>query len=237
MLHEFEGPLSNRVALPELLALPYRLQTYFAQIRPIGDCTAEDGEFIGHMLMDAALQAAKAKRKEAVATFFSRTAMLREAPMANLATMLQSMISNESHSILAGDVATQDPAHLTAADAEAIGDGITSIRRVHFAPTKAVQEVFAQYAALRVTAQLCPWFEPMLTVIITRLMEASIGKKLRLAQSAALSLLDVGSDVFAMLTYYVAGEVLHGLADLNGGLLQHRGAGDPRLLPQYAPQR
>jgi hypothetical protein len=50
----------------------------------------------------------------------------------------------------------------------------------------------------------------MLTVIIARLMEASIGKTLRLTQSAALSLLDVGSDVFAMLTYYVAGELLTG---------------------------
>jgi hypothetical protein len=53
--------------------------------------------------------------------------MLRQAPVANLATMLQSMISNETHNILAGDVATQDPAQLTAADAETIGDGITSI--------------------------------------------------------------------------------------------------------------
>jgi hypothetical protein len=190
--------------------LPCTLQTYFAQIRPIGDCTAEDGEFIGHMLMDAALQAAKAKRAEAVAAFVSHTAMLREAPVANLATMLQSMISNEGHSILASDVATQDPAQLTAADVQTIGDGITSIRRVHFAPTKAVQEAFAQYPVLRVMAQQCPWFEPMLAVIISRLMEASIGKKVRLAQSAALSLLDVGSDVFAMLTYYVAGEVLTG---------------------------
>jgi hypothetical protein len=136
--------------------------------------------------------------------------MLREAPVANLATMLQSMISKKRHNILASDVATLVPAELTAADARVIGDGITSIRRGHAVPTKAVQEVLAQYPVLRAAAQQCPWFEPMLTVIITRLMEASIGKKLRLTQSATLSLLDVGSDVFAMLTYYVAGEVLTG---------------------------
>jgi hypothetical protein len=202
--------ITNRIALPALMALPYGLQTYFAQIRPIGDCTAEDGEFIGHMLMDAALKAPKAQRKEAVATFIARTAMLREASVANLATMLQSMISKKRHNILAGDVATQATAELTAADARVIGDGITSIRRGHVVPTKVVQEVLAQYPVLRTAVQQYPWFEPMLTVIITRLMEASIGKKLRLAQSTVLSLLDVGSDLFAMLAYFVAGEVLTG---------------------------
>jgi hypothetical protein len=54
--------VTNRVALPALMALPYKLQTYFAQIRPIGDCTAEDGEFIGHMLMDTALKTPTAQR-------------------------------------------------------------------------------------------------------------------------------------------------------------------------------
>jgi hypothetical protein len=201
---------TNRIALPALLALPFQLQEYFMQIRPIEDLSAEDGRFIGQMLMHVALKAPKAHRAKAVAKFVLRTAMLREAPLANLPTVLETMISKDCHNILAGDVATQGLAQLTASDAKTIGDGITTIRRRHFAPANAVEDIFNQYNVLRATAQQCPWFEPMLTVVITRLMDVSIGQKLRLAQSTVLSLLDVGTDLFAMLAYYVAGEMFTG---------------------------
>jgi hypothetical protein len=197
---------TNRVAIPTLVKLPYALQVYFAQIRPIDTCKAEDGTFIGHMLMNAALDASKARRAEAVAAFVSCTEALRKAPLVHLDILLHYMICKKSLKVLAGDISTHDPAQLTAADAETIGDGITRIRRGHVAPVKAVAEVFAKYDVLRATAQLCPWFEPMLAVVITRLMAASIGTRLRLSLSTALSMLDIGSDLFTMLVYYLASE-------------------------------
>jgi hypothetical protein len=54
--------LTNSQIIPSLMELPYDLQEYFAQIRPLGDCTAQDGAFIGHMLMNTALKASKRRR-------------------------------------------------------------------------------------------------------------------------------------------------------------------------------
>jgi hypothetical protein len=106
----FPSWLTNSLIIPTIMALPYDLQEYFAQIRPIDDCGAQDGAFIGHMLMNAALKASRRYRAEAVATFFSRSDMLREAPLAHLSTMLQSLICKESQDVVAGNVAIQDPA-------------------------------------------------------------------------------------------------------------------------------
>ena len=70
------------------MGLPYSLQKYFAQIRPIEECTAEDGRLIGDMLATKALRAPKRRRVQAIANFVSQTAMLREAPWAHLGTLL-----------------------------------------------------------------------------------------------------------------------------------------------------
>jgi hypothetical protein len=184
------------------------MQEYFSQIRPIDDCTAEDGRFIGHMLMNAANKAPKAQRSETVAAFVSRTAMLREAPLAQLATLLHSVICKKRHRLLARDVAIEDPAQLTAADAETIGDGMTAIMRGHVSPAKAADEIRAKYPVLRAVARQCTWFEPMLAVIVARLMKISMGKTLRLMLSTVLSLLDVSSDISTITVYYLNGETL-----------------------------
>jgi hypothetical protein len=205
----FPSWLTNSKIIPNLMALPYMLQGYFAQIRPIDDCTAKDGAFIGHMMMNAALKASKARRAEVVAAFISRTAMLREAPLANLHAILQSMICKDGHNLMASNVATQDLAQLTMADARTIGDGITAIRRSHMVPAKAVAEVLAKYAVLQATAHQCAW--PMLATTFARLMAVSTGKKLRLAFSASMSLLDIGTDLWTMLVYLLSKQFLTGL--------------------------
>ncbi len=203
--------LTNSVVVPNLMHLPFTLQEYFQQIRPIDECTALDGVFIGHMLMNAALSVKKARRAEVAATFILRTEMLRDAPAANLGPLLRSLVCNESHDLLAGDVATQDPAQLTAADACTIADGITTMRRGHVSTANAVAEVLDKYHALRTMAEQCVWFEPMLGVVVLSLMAASVGTKLRLALSAALSMLDIGSDLSTMLVYFVTDQVFTGL--------------------------
>ena len=125
--------------------------------------------------------------------------------MANLETLLKTMIGEKSFSLLAGEVPTEDPAQLTVADAKTIAYGVTAIVRGHVVPANAIAEVLAQYRVLRETAEQCPWFEPMLAAIVVRLMAISVGKALRLALSSSLSIVDVGSDVFTMLVlvYYL----------------------------------
>jgi hypothetical protein len=203
--------LTNSLVIPNLMHLPYTMQEYFLQIRRIDECTAQDGAFIGHMLMSAALSAKKARRAEVAATFILRTEMLRDAPAANLGPLLRSLVCNESHDLLAGDVATQDPAQLTAADARTIANGITTIRRGHVSTANAVAEVLDKYRVMRTMVEQCVWFEPMLGVLLLSLMAASVGTKLRLALSTALSMLDIGSDLSTMLVYFVTDQYFTGL--------------------------
>ena len=141
--------LTNSLVIPTLMHLPFTLQEYFLQIRRIDECTAQDGAFIGHMLMNAALSVKKARRAEVAATFILRTEMLRDAPAANLDVLLRLLVCNESHDLLAGDVATQDPAQLTAADARTIANGITTIRRGHVSRANAFGEVLEKYHVIR----------------------------------------------------------------------------------------
>ena len=78
-------------------------------------------------------------------------------------------------------------------------------------PANAVAEVLDKYHALRMMAQQCVWFEPMLAAVLLSLMAASAGTKLRLALSTALSMLDIGSDLSTMLVYFVTDQYLTGL--------------------------
>jgi hypothetical protein len=137
--------------------------------------------------------------------------MLRDAPAANLGSLLRALVCNKSNNLLVGDVATQDPAQLTAADAVAIADGITTIRRAHVAPANAVAEVLDKYHALRTMAQQCVWFEPMLAAVLLLLMAASVETKLRLTLSTALSMLDIGSDLSTMFVYFLTDQYFTGL--------------------------
>jgi uncharacterized membrane protein YhdT len=158
------------------------------------------------MLVDAALKVSRSNRAAAVATFMSHTSMLREAPLANLATVLRSMICSGNKDVLARDVAIEDPAQLTVQDAAAIGDGISSIRRGHMAPGSALAEILTMYPALRATARQSAWFEPMLEAMLIRRMAVSTGKKVRLLVGTALSLLDVGTDISTILLYYLSSQ-------------------------------
>jgi hypothetical protein len=163
------------------------------------------------MLIRAADDVKRARRGEAVAAFISHTEMLRDAPAANLDVLLRSLVCNESHDLLAGDVSTQDPAQLTAADACTIANGITTIRRGHVSTANAVAEVLDKYRVMRTMAEQCVWFEPMLGVVVLSLMAASVGTKLRLALSTALSMLDIGSDLSTMLLYFVTDQFFTGM--------------------------
>jgi hypothetical protein len=127
----------------------------------------------------------------------------REAPLANFQTLLKTIICKKSFRLLAADVATQDPAQLTAADATTIANGISTIMRGHVTPLNAVSEILTQYPVLRATSEQCAWFKPMLAAIVVRMMAVSVGKALRLAFSTSLSVFDVGSDLFTMLVYYL----------------------------------
>jgi hypothetical protein len=160
--------------------------------------------------MDVALSATKARRKRSVATDILRTEMLRHAPLANIGTMLQCFACKEARRLFPGSVETQDPAQLTAAEAATIGEGITVIRLGHMVPERALAEIFHTYPVLRATADQCVWFEPMLRVMLVRQMEDSKSSTMRLVWSTTLSLLDVGTDLYAVIIFYQTNDSVSG---------------------------
>ena len=165
-------------------------------------------------LMKAArtAQGSGPSRSEVVASLVAQTPMLAQAPLANLGAMLRAMLCKDLNTFCANDVAVQDPALLSHAEASTIGAGANAIRRRHTSPSAAVHELFETYAVLRTTEQQCCWLRPMMESLLTHLMGASLTAKLRLCFSTLLSLLDMGSDVFTMAVYFLANQLGTALA-------------------------
>jgi hypothetical protein len=180
--------MSLVLAAPRSRYLPRTLQTYFAQIQPIDASKAEDGVFLGNIVVDVAEAAKKPERASAVRTFVERTAALRESGVGCLDALLTASLGESGHDVLPQAVATTTPGALTVADATAIGRGFDAIIRVSATPSDAVDELLRKYAAVDVAAQQHGWARPMLeTIAKRRAKKATLGLKLRLGIGAAFS--------------------------------------------------
>jgi hypothetical protein len=209
--------VTNKFVLPALVLTPLRIQAYFLQTRRIETCSAEDGRMLGHVLMEH-VQSSKTEELAlaALANFAMQTAMLRDSHLPHLNVMLRSMLFTSKRDLLfnkflSQQPCTQDPSLLTAADAATIGRDIRAISLGHIVPADVGAEVFAKYAVLRIVAQQSPWLQPMLEVVLARLMERSLEAKLRLALATSLSWLDMVSDFATMLGYFLANGVMTAL--------------------------
>jgi hypothetical protein len=211
--------ITSNVAIPNLMLLPYTIQRYFQQILPGDQWTADDGRVAGRMLVHAALEAKKLARGAAVSKFALQTVALRDAPLAHLDTILRTMLAEGGHSLTAADVVKLDPKALTVADGKIIGEGVTPILRGHTVPANAVDELVSKYAALTSTAQTCVWFRPMLEVVVTQLLTASLGARLRQTFAASTSVFDVCSNIYSMAVYFLSGQFVVGFAILGMVLL------------------
>jgi hypothetical protein len=204
---------ANSVAVPQLMMLPYKLQTYFLQVKSPNSSAAADGALLGHILFDAVEAAKKPERASAVATFVQRTAILRESGVACLDALLTASLGESGHDLLPQAVATSDPATLTAVEATTIGRGLDAIIRVSAAPSEAVDEFVQAYAALGVAAQQRDWLRPMLETVAKRRAEtAPLGLKLRLAVGAAFSIGDMVSDAVQIVNMFLAGQIVGAVA-------------------------
>jgi hypothetical protein len=209
----FPSWLTERVAIPGLLGLPYELQTYFTHVMPPPNCTAADGTLLGHLIMDTAEAAKKPERASAVQTFVGRTAILRESGAGCLNALLTASLGESGHDVLPQAVATTDPAALSVAEATTIGRGFDAIIRVSATPSDAVDELLRKYAAVDVSAQQHGWVRPMLeTIAKRRFATATLGLKLRLALGAVFSIGDMASDAVQIVALFLAGQSLRAFA-------------------------
>ena len=172
---DFKGTVpkwaTNRRVSQFTMRLPYEIQLYFLQVKRPSECIADDGKYIGHMVTDMAEAAKKCDRASTIRAFVRRMAVLRECPLASLDAMLvgifvgKASVSGPSKGM---PTAAQDPAALTAADAENFGRGLKSTVRLGATPIAAVDELLRMHPALGVMAQQHAWFRPMLETIAKR---------------------------------------------------------------------
>ena len=158
------------------------------------------------MLMDVA----RFGGAEKLEVFMQQTAALRDCEAVNAAhlrTILAAMIENKIAPNAIGAVAS-DFASMTNADAAAIGGAFARILLTVGNPTQAVAQYVSEYPALKAVEDEHPWFRPMLVTIAVRLLRSSpYGLRMRVGIGAVLSFADIASDIWMIVSLFVAGSV------------------------------
>ena len=158
------------------------------------------------MLMDVA----RFGGAEKLEVFMQQTAALRDCEAVNAArlrTILAAMIKNKIAPNAIGAVAS-DFASMTDADAAAIGGAFARILLTVGNPTQAVAQYVSEYPALKAVEDEHPWFRPMLVTIAVRLLRSSpYGLRMRVGIGAVLSFADIASDIWMVVSLFVAGSV------------------------------
>jgi hypothetical protein len=101
----------NAFVLPTQMSAPVTQQLYFQQLLPLGDCDAEDGRFVGHMLM-AVVDSKPKDLPHAIRTFANQMAMLRECCCPRIGDMLVALLSSAMPTTDAPSAADDAPAEL-----------------------------------------------------------------------------------------------------------------------------
>jgi hypothetical protein len=129
-----------------------------------------------------------------------RTAMLRDVPFQYFDVFLAALIRSKYSRFRSND--KEDPAELTAQEAEAIGRSIALIRFGRTIPANVVAKVIDKYPALQAMDDGYSWFRPLVVAINARLMTVSLPSRMLLLLEAGLSVTDVVSDVGSLAAYF-----------------------------------
>ncbi len=206
--------LAQKVVVPEVVRVPHAIQLYFLQTRPASDCKAVDGAFIGALLVDAVKQAMHERLDVAstCAKFVERTEVL-QCEFEHIAGMFTGMLDRKYRR--RQPVVVDEPEKLNELQASTIGRSIRSLLLVHTAPSEAVDEALRTFPALGKMDERHEWFRPMMESIVTPLLSASIGSRVRLVLSSLLGLLDIASNVATVCIFHIAGRHSAGLSILS----------------------
>jgi hypothetical protein len=139
-------------------------------LRPLSECSADDGQVVGHMLMD--LMEGKPKDvRLAILKFANRTAMLRECSYPHIGEMLVAllMFTPQSDSKPSPAVVAQTTALATEEEASRIGSALASIIHSSRTAAEAVQTALRLHAVLRTTTSAHIWFVPMVEAMAERM--------------------------------------------------------------------
>jgi hypothetical protein len=192
------------VIVPDQLRLPHALLRNF------------DGAFIGSRLGDIAFGTARQDRAAAVSEFVMETSLLRECVFRYLGALLRALVMAENNVTVVSRLSlytnasrrasARDLSTITEEEAVAMGFQFQLILFSASTPADALYTFFNRYPFLREFDAFCPWFQPLMEVLAKRLMVTSrIGMSLRVTVGALLGLLDVGSDLYMILSLWSTG--------------------------------
>jgi hypothetical protein len=214
--------VTQTIAVPHLLRLPYDIQTYFLQLQPPMSVIAADAVTLGHILMDLVETTKSPERATAIRMFVERTAVLRECGFAHLDAFIGGIFDErllytlglgfrKFKTVSVPEVVATNPAFLTEDGAALMGKGLESIVRVSSTPAEAIDELVGKYPALKVMADRHVWFRPLLeTIAKRRVAKAPLGLKFRLVFGAGLSILDMASDINNIRALFLAAQMMSG---------------------------
>jgi hypothetical protein len=196
--------LTETIALPELMKTPLEIQAYFLQIRRPEMFNAEDGDVLGHMLMDAARGKRGPHLVAAVTKCGVRTAVLHQGKLAEWVGPMVLAIAQGWQGAMLGNDVSSPLAQLSPSDGTSIGRGFVLALATNATVSAAIDEWHFRFPAMREACAQFPWFMPMMEVIGLRcLLISSWGAVFRTALSVVLTYLDIGSDLYAVYTFRV----------------------------------
>jgi len=190
------------------------LQQYFQKLRGLGELTVHDGVVLAETCMlRVENEKARANEQEIcpfhvrINELFTKYRALRELGLLNPAasSMMTACVRNKFAK--APDVYST-LAKLNQADGTNIGRGLALALITNTLPETGVDEWIHRYPALQELDRKYTFFRPMMTILAKRIMQSSnSGAKYRACSGAALSLMDMYSDLMMAYRFYMAGQI------------------------------
>jgi hypothetical protein len=164
----------DTLAGPVQMGLVRACVVYFQQIRPLGECDAEDGRVVGQLLLELVEEEPKDLAAH-IRNFVNRTAMLRECGFRCIGAMLTRLLTEDAEGGLDADVpiTALNPSTVTEKQATAIGSAIASSLHRSNVPATALRKVLESHAVLRTMKSGHVWFVPMLDVLTAHMVAKS----------------------------------------------------------------
>jgi hypothetical protein len=145
---------------------------YFQQLRPLAKCTAEDGDTVGHLIMELVESKPKDLAHE-IRKFANCMAMLRECGF-RIGAFLVALTSPDHTKIASQNIRInvgalpENPAAVSEEQAAAIGMNLVATIGQPPVAAAAVREAVELSSVLRTMRSRYDWFVPMLAVLLVQ---------------------------------------------------------------------
>jgi len=192
--------LLNRL-MSEHLAYVTEIQERFQALRGLEEWDAADGKAVGAALMS---------KGNDTAELFVRFKGLKELGKKHewIEAMLARVVKNKLR--LANEVSSSCVC-MSAKEGGEVGAGLAMAIATNLTAEAGVDDWIRRYKCLAELDREEVWFRSLMNEVAQRLLgEVSWGLKLRVIIGAGLSVLDIASDVFVMVSYYSEGRDVYG---------------------------